>query len=141
MVQSDRFYDGLNRLDEAFESGTIVYSSKGAGEVSIDEEYGVDEGDWLIWAFRVEPKTLNQFSVDSDIYSRWITVPCIFEPLLVYDFDDLTMKSPGGCAFGPRCSLAEGFCLGQIPELKEGPSFAGTQISGYEGHFTACWKC
>ncbi len=53
---------------------------------------GGDEGDWLIWAFRVEPKTLNQFSVDSDIYSRWITVPYIFEPLLVYDFDDLTMK-------------------------------------------------
>ena len=92
MVQSDRFYDGLNRLDEAFESGTIVYGSKGEGEVSIDEEYGGDEGDWLIWAFRVEPKTLNQFSVDSDIYSRWITVPYIFEPLLVYDFDDLTMK-------------------------------------------------
>lgn len=92
MVQSDRFYDGLNRLDEAFESGTIVYGSKGEGEVSIDEEYVGDEGDWLIWAFRVEPKTLNQFSVDSDIYSRWITVPYIFEPLLVYDFDDLTMK-------------------------------------------------
>ena len=92
MVQSDRFYDGLNHLDEAFESGTIVYGSKGEGEVSIDEEYVGDEGDWLIWAFRVEPKTLNQFSVDSDIYSRWITVPYIFEPLLVYDFDDLTMK-------------------------------------------------
>jgi len=37
MVQSDRFYDGLNRLDEVFESGTIVYGSKGEGEVSIDE--------------------------------------------------------------------------------------------------------
>jgi hypothetical protein len=55
MVQSDRFYDGLNRLDEAFESGTIVYGSKSEGEVSsvIGEEYGGDEGDWLIWAFRV----------------------------------------------------------------------------------------
>ena len=43
------------------------------------------------------------------------------------------LKPPGGCAFGPRCSLAEGDCLRQIPALKE--------ISGYEGHFAACWKC
>ncbi len=29
MVQSDRFYDGLNRLDKAFESGTIATRPKG----------------------------------------------------------------------------------------------------------------
>ena len=51
------------------------------------------------------------------------------------------LNPPGGCAFGPRCSLAEGVCLRQIPALKEGPRFAGTQRSGYEGHFAACWKC
>jgi len=102
MVQSDRFYRALNQLDEILKGGGSM-----RGEINEpnaisegDKEYpGVDstgspqdEGDWLVWAFRVEPKTLNQLSVDSDIYSRWITVPYIFEPLLVYDFDDLTMK-------------------------------------------------
>lgn len=94
MVQSDRFYEGLNRLEGIFESATSTGGAKGELKVPtiIDEEYPGDDGDWLIWAFRVEPKTLSQFSADNDIYSRWITVPYIFEPLLVYDYDDLTMK-------------------------------------------------
>lgn len=94
MVQSDRFYEALNRLDETFENIALIRGAKGKPEppVATDEEYPGDEGDWLVWAFRVEPKTLNQFSADNDIYSRWITVPYIFEPLLVYDFDDLTME-------------------------------------------------
>jgi len=94
MVQSGRFYKALNRLDETFEGATSIYGAKGkSGAATMsDKEYPGDEGDWLIWGFRVEPKTLNQFSADNDIYSRWITVPYIFEPLLVYDFDDLTMK-------------------------------------------------
>jgi peptide/nickel transport system substrate-binding protein len=94
MVQSDRFYERLNRLDETFERVGSIGGGKVRAERAavLDEEYAGDEGDWLIWAFRVEPKTLNQFSADNDIYSRWITVPYIFEPLLVYDFDDLTME-------------------------------------------------
>jgi len=49
-----------------------------------------DEGDWLIWASRVEPKTLNPISAENDVYCRWITRGNIFEPLLVYDFDTLS---------------------------------------------------
>jgi peptide/nickel transport system substrate-binding protein len=52
-----------------------------------DDEYAGDDGDWLIWAFRVEPKTLNPISAETDIYTVWITIPYIFEPLLVHDFD------------------------------------------------------
>ena len=43
------------------------------------------------------------------------------------------LSQPGGCPFHPRCSLAEGDCLKQMPALEE--------KSGYEGHFVACWKC
>jgi peptide/nickel transport system substrate-binding protein len=94
MVQSDRLYEGLNRLDEIFEStGALWGISRESERPSVlEEEYPGDEGDWLVWGFRVEPKTLNQYSAENDIYSRWITVPYIFEPLLVYDFDDLTMR-------------------------------------------------
>jgi len=51
------------------------------------------------------------------------------------------LNPPAGCPFHPRCPLAEGDCLKQMPALKEGPRFAGTQKSGYKGHFVACWKC
>jgi len=43
------------------------------------------------------------------------------------------LNPPAGCAFGPRCPLAGGDCLKQMPALKE--------RSDYEGHFVACWKC
>lgn len=94
MLQSDRFYEGLNRLDEIFESAGAMqgFSRELESPSALDERPVGDEGDWLVWGFGVEPKTLNQFSAENDIYSRWITVPYIFEPLLVYDFDDLAMK-------------------------------------------------
>jgi len=93
MLQSDRFYEGLNQLQQTLED-TVLHSAKekaGMADAGY-EEYPGDEGDWLIWAFRVEPKTLNQISVDGDIYSRWIATPNIFEPLLAYDFDEVKLK-------------------------------------------------
>jgi oligopeptide/dipeptide ABC transporter ATP-binding protein len=43
------------------------------------------------------------------------------------------LKPPSGCAFGPRCTLADGYCLERMPTLEE--------KSGCKGHFVACWKC
>jgi peptide/nickel transport system ATP-binding protein/oligopeptide transport system ATP-binding protein len=43
------------------------------------------------------------------------------------------LNPPTGCLFHPRCPLAEGDCLKQMPALKE--------KSGNQGHFVACWKC
>jgi len=94
MIQSDRFYEALNRLDVLIESPALLQqkparaADAGAGR----QAYTPDEGDWLIWAFRVEPKTLSQINADNDIYSRWITTPQIFEPLMVYDFDNVRLK-------------------------------------------------
>jgi len=45
----------------------------------------------------------------------------------------IVLNPPSGCPFHPRCPLAEGDCLKQVPALEE--------KSGYEGHFVACWKC
>jgi oligopeptide transport system ATP-binding protein len=44
-----------------------------------------------------------------------------------------TLGPAVGCAFGPRCPLAEGKCLEEAPSLEEKTD------SG--GHFVACWKC
>jgi len=43
------------------------------------------------------------------------------------------LSAPVGCAFSPRCPLAEGNCLKREPILDE--------KSKYRGHFVACWKC
>jgi oligopeptide transport system ATP-binding protein len=43
------------------------------------------------------------------------------------------LNPPSGCPFHPRCPLADGDCLKQMPTLEE--------KSGCEGHFVACWKC
>ena len=42
------------------------------------------------------------------------------------------LNPPAGCAFGPRCPLAEGDCLKKMPPLKE--------RSDNKKHFVACWK-
>lgn len=94
MLKSDRFYESLNRLSDLFDKGLPLQKApeKSTSKKDAQKEYPGEEGDWLIWAFRVEPKTLNQINVDNDIYSRWITTPQIFEPLMVYDFDEAKLK-------------------------------------------------
>jgi peptide/nickel transport system substrate-binding protein len=90
MLRSDRLYIALNKIEDVIE-GSASRSSADA-EANLVSQYPGEDGDWLVWAFRVEPKTLNQLSVDNDIYSRWITVLNIFEPLMVYDFDEIKLK-------------------------------------------------
>jgi len=90
MIQSDRLYIALNKIEAVIE-GTASRTTTDT-EVDLPPHYPGDEGDWLIWAFRVEPKTLSQINTDNDIYSRWITVLNIFEPLMVYDFDDVALR-------------------------------------------------
>lgn len=90
MLQSDRLYVALNKIEDVIE-GTAPRSSADA-EANLVSQYPGDDGDWLVWAMRVEPKTLNQINVENDIYSRWITVRNIFEPLMVYDFDEVKLK-------------------------------------------------
>ena len=41
------------------------------------------------------------------------------------------LNPPAGCPFHPRCPLAEGECLQQMPPLEEKEN---------KGHFVACWK-
>lgn len=89
ILKSEKFYKGLGRLDESFK---YYVPPDHRIESSDDEQSPGDAGDWLVWAFRVEPKTLNLYSVESDIYSRWITVPYIVEPLLFYNYDTLEME-------------------------------------------------
>jgi peptide/nickel transport system substrate-binding protein len=94
MIRSDRLYVALNKIERSIEGDNSQAKPDTASKISqpAGETYPGDDGDWLIWAMLVEPKTLNQINVDNDIYSRWITLLNIYEPLMVYDFDEVKLK-------------------------------------------------
>lgn len=92
MLQSDKLYEQINTLDDVFRDVRFPQTAKEKPSISDDQEYPGDEGDWLIWAFAVEPKTLNQISVNSDIYSRWMTFGTVFESLLTYSYDEVKLE-------------------------------------------------
>jgi peptide/nickel transport system substrate-binding protein len=94
MIQSDRLYVAINKIKAITEGESTQANPDVQRRTSgtLESEYPGDEGDWLVWALRVEPKTLNQINVENDIYSRWITIRNIFEPLMVYDFDEVKLK-------------------------------------------------
>ncbi len=94
MVQSDRLYERLNLLLERLDAPGLVKATQ-KESVSSDlprEEYPGDEGDWLIWCLRAEPRTLNLISVEADIYSGYVTLGNVFERLLEYDPDEVKLK-------------------------------------------------
>jgi peptide/nickel transport system substrate-binding protein len=86
--KTERFNEDLDRfmktIGDSRNSVNVVNNNR--------QEAAGDEGDWLVWGMRVEPKTLNQINNDTDIYSRWITTPYIWEPLLEYDYDTMKLK-------------------------------------------------
>jgi len=59
-----------------------------------------DTTNGLVWALRSEPRTLNPLRSEADIYTRYVTVPLIFESLFEPDWDDPTVLRP---------HLAQGF--------------------------------
>lgn len=88
LIRVGRFDSAVGRLEESLNSpapGRFLRKQAVFSDTA-------DEGDWLVWAFRVEPKTLNQISAENDIYARWITVPYVFEPLLCYNDDTMELE-------------------------------------------------
>ncbi len=49
------------------------------------------------------------------------------------------LRAPGGCAFHPRCPLAEQLCRERIPLLEE--KQAAGRCDADPPHLVACWKC
>jgi len=94
MVQSDRLYERLNRLLDIQKSGVVTKSAEEKKETSSlpGEEYPGDEGDWLIWSLGAEPATLMDITTLSSLYTRYIVSGNIFESLLEYDPDSLTLR-------------------------------------------------
>jgi peptide/nickel transport system substrate-binding protein len=91
-VQSERLCERLSRAGDVLEDALV--SRAVDPKVNFpSNEYSGDEGDWLIWAMHAEPKTLNQLSVEADIYSKWIAANNnILEPLLTYNWQQVKME-------------------------------------------------
>jgi peptide/nickel transport system substrate-binding protein len=94
MVRSDRIYVTLNKIERSIEDAGSQAKPDTVSEnpQSAAGAYPGDDGDWLIWAMEVEPKTLSQINVDCDIYSLWIVFENILEPLMMYDFDEAKLR-------------------------------------------------
>ena len=93
MLQSDRFYDGLNRLDEISQSTGAMqgFSRESESRSVLNEESIGDEGDWLVWGLTDEPGKLNPIT-RRVISSDWIVWRNVFEGLLDYDYNTLEFK-------------------------------------------------
>ncbi len=98
IIQSRRLYQRLDRVFEKLSSGQIgrrITTGRAVTDKADDlpmPEFSGDEGDWLVWCLRAEPRTLNMISVDSDAYTNYVVVGSIFERLLEYDYDEAVMK-------------------------------------------------
>lgn len=89
--RSERFAVRLGELAGKLEDVKVTQTPT-ASDIEADAFYPGDKGDWRIWGFTSEPRTLNPLSVERDIYSVWITQRAIFESLLTYDFETLELK-------------------------------------------------
>ncbi len=69
-IQTNRFLEKLDSLEKNLLN--VPKTETPVKQKPQTEEYPGDVGDWLIWAFTVEPKTLNMISVNRDIYSKWM---------------------------------------------------------------------
>ncbi len=95
MIQSDRLYERLNLLLDRAVTGRIatgLVSQKSEGKDLPGEPYPGDEGDWLVWCLSAEPSTLNYIHTTSTKATQWITLGSIFETLLEYDPNEVTLR-------------------------------------------------
>ena len=95
MIQADRLYDRLNVLLGRWAtaaSGRIAKDRQTHSKTTPDDEYPGDDGDWLIWRLDAEPATLCNIHTSAGMYCRYIVSGNIFESLLEYDPDKLTLR-------------------------------------------------
>jgi peptide/nickel transport system substrate-binding protein len=92
--QFSRFSQRLNSLEKIISIAPVQNQipAKQVGNESSFAKATEDEGDWLVWALAVEPKTLNLISSDQDIYTTWMVFETVFEPLMAYDYDEVKLK-------------------------------------------------
>jgi len=88
LYRSFHCYRLLSRIGESRSSAALKSGERGLKKY----EQSVNKKNRLVWSFRVEPKTLNPLSSESDIYTKWIAVPYIFEPLMMRDYNDMSLK-------------------------------------------------
>lgn len=92
MIQSDRLFERVNRLEKTIQN-TGAVSGTGTVQQTVRE---ANEGDWLVMGMAGEPGTLNPVT-STDAYASQIMYGMssrglIFESLLAYDLDSMELK-------------------------------------------------
>jgi peptide/nickel transport system substrate-binding protein len=91
MIQSDRLFQRVNRLESVVKSARL--NSVPQAKTADDGKYAGDEGGWLVWSIGMEPATLNPISTSADKATDWVTSGTIFESLLEYDPNTLNLRA------------------------------------------------
>jgi len=90
MIQSDRLYERLNLLLDRLAGTGMRQPTQARSQTGPDSAapgYPGDEGDWLVYRLRGEPRTLNPISVEGSLEGRTVYMRNIFEPLFYYNLD------------------------------------------------------
>ena len=87
MVQSDRLFERINRLEKQIKTGAVGFRGR-----AVSEDFE-NEGDWFVMNFGAEPATLNPITY-KDHYSFVVNfeIGKIFETLLDRDLDTLEFE-------------------------------------------------
>ena len=130
MVQADRLYERLNLLIDRWETtGAVKVASEKVSSSDLPgEEYPGDEGDWLVYHLRGEPRTLNPISVEGSLEGRMVYLRNIFETLFYYDLSYYENESKSTLV-----SLSLDFSFGIEYFLTDNISISGQYNLG--GHY------
>jgi peptide/nickel transport system substrate-binding protein len=93
MMQSDRLYERVNRLESVVKSARLSQPQTAAeSNTASQNSHPGDEGDWLVWCLGAEPATLNPISTSADKFTDWVSTGTIFESLLEYDPNVMVLR-------------------------------------------------
>jgi len=98
MIQSDRLFERVNRLEKTVQNmgGQNVVSgggqTVGSGISAVSQKVAREpnEGDWLVWHLPTDPTNLNPIT-STDASANYV-LGFVFEGLLEYDFDTISLK-------------------------------------------------
>jgi peptide/nickel transport system ATP-binding protein len=111
----------LGVVAETAQNVVVMYAGRKVEEASVDELFGRPRHPYTLGLMRSMPRLGASAHADDISIGRLTEIPGIVPPL---------SELPRGCAYAPRCALAEVICRAESPELQ----------SVSHGHWSACWN-
>ena len=99
----------------------VMYAGRKVEEAPVEELFARPRHPYTLGLLKSMPRLRASVQGDDLATARLSEIPGIVPPL---------SELPSGCAYAPRCPLAEGICRAESPELR----------AITPGHWSACWN-